>query len=81
MRILRPRRAKWPTFVSGVPPRFVGFGFNPVRAFSIYPCAGTTLHLATPVAAGQWRVTVEADQIKLENYSLDTRSGQTAGAN
>ena len=65
---------------------------NPVQTFSIslqppneiwqpplpHLCPGTTLHLATPVASGQWRITVEADQIKLEDYSLDTRSGPTA---
>lgn len=79
-------------FVSGVPPRFVGFGFNPVRAFSIYLrpaseslaplrthlCPGTTIHLATPVPAGQWRITVEAGGVKLEDYALDARSGPAA---
>ena len=67
-------------------------GLDPVQTFSIalqppaetwqpplpHLCPGTTLHLATPVPAGQWRITVEADQIKLEDSALDARSGPAA---
>jgi len=70
-----------------------GHGFlNPVQTFVInvqppnvtwqpplpHLCPGTTLHLATPVAAGQSRLIIEADQIKLEDYALDSRTGQVA---